>query len=154
VAGRDLHHRDFCREAKGKDKCQERGGVMEVWVRSQDKEVFENVKSVRFCRMKKCDLKAEPNTMAEFIASADAYCVECNGEFFGEYPTKERCIEIIDEIQKLLCQTFMIFRNLDITEDIAEYLKPKKGIVYQAENQTPSIEYHEQSVVVYEMPKE
>jgi hypothetical protein len=49
--------------------------------------------------MKKCDLKAEPNTMAEFIASADAYCIECNGEFFGEYPTKERCLEIIDELQ-------------------------------------------------------
>lgn len=72
----------------------------------------------------------------------------------GEYPTKERCLEIIDEIQKLLCQTFMIFRNLDIPEDVAEYLKPKKGIVYQAENQTPSIEYHGQSVVVYEMPKD
>jgi hypothetical protein len=127
---------------------------MEVWVRSQDKEILANVKSVRFCRMKKCDLKAEPSTMAEFIASADAYCVECNGEFFGEYPTKERCLEIIDEIQKLLYSDFIIIRNCAVDESVAEYLKPTKAIAYQADNKSPSIEYHEQSVVVYEMPKE
>ncbi len=127
---------------------------MEVWVRSQDKEILANVKSVRFCRMKKCELKEEPSTIAEFVASADAYCVECNGEFFGEYPTKERCLEIIDEIQSLLFSNFCIIRNCEVDEYISEHLKPTKAVVYSAENKTPSIEYHEQSVVVYEMPKE
>lgn len=127
---------------------------MEVWVRSQNKERFSLAKDIRFGIYKKCALDKEMHTMKEFRESGEAYCVECNLEFFGEYPTKDRCLEIIDEIQKLLCQTFMIFRNLDVPEDIAEYLKPKKGIAYQAQNQTPSIEYHEQSVVVYEMPKE
>ena len=67
---------------------------MEVWVRSQDKAIFKNVKSVRVLK---------PYTMAEFAESACSYCVECNGEFFGEYPTKEPCLEIIDEIQSLFC---------------------------------------------------
>lgn len=115
---------------------------MEVWVRSQDKRSF---------------MKIEHISAEEIIvpnSRKTRWCVTANFGCIGEYHTKERCLEIIDEIQKLLCQTFMIFRNLDIPEDIAEYLKPKKSIVYQAENQTPSIEYHEQSCVVYEMPKE
>ena len=72
----------------------------------------------------------------------------------GEYATKERCLEIIDEIQKLLYSNFIIIRNCAVDEDISEYLKPTKAIAYQAENKSPSIEYHEQGVVVYEMPKE
>lgn len=72
----------------------------------------------------------------------------------GEYPTKERCLEIIDEIQKLLYSDFIIIRNCAVDESVAEYLKPTKAIAYQADNKSPSIEYHEQSVVVYEMPME
>lgn len=104
---------------------------MELWVISQDKEILANVKSVRFCIMKKCELKAEPSTMAEFAECADAYCVECNGEFFGEYPTKERCLEIIDEIQWFLA-------NNGSTED--RILAKVIGI--------------QNNFIVYEMPKE
>lgn len=75
---------------------------MELWIRSQNKEALANVKNVSFCKMKKYELKETSYTIKEFSESADAYCIECNGEFFGEYATRERCLEIIDEIQYLL----------------------------------------------------
>lgn len=85
---------------------------MELWIRSQNKEALTNVKYVRFCIMKKCELKETPCTIKEFKESADAYCVECNGEFFGEYATRERCLEIIDGIQNnIMCQSGMILFN-------------------------------------------
>lgn len=126
---------------------------MEVWVRSQDKEILANVKSVRFCIMKKCELKAEPSTIAEFIASVDSYCVECNGEFFGEYPTKERCLEIIDEIQSLFCD-FLICKDVSPCDHPQFQKLGLTSVHYMGKDFEPTIEYHERSSIVYEMPKE
>ena len=80
---------------------------MEIWVRSQDREVFSVVRDIRFTKMKKHKLAENTGTINTFVAVDDAYCVECNGEFFGEYPTKERCLEIIDEIQSLFGYTLL-----------------------------------------------
>lgn len=127
---------------------------MEVWVRSQDKEVFANVKSVRFCTMKKHKLAENTSTIHKFVALDDAYCVECNGEFFGEYPTKDRCLEIIDEIQSLFCD-FLVCKDVDFGD---LDLKKELGLgylIYHSRNlDDPNIEYHERSSIVYEMPKE
>ena len=90
---------------------------MEIWVRSQDRKIFSNVRDVRFCRMKKCELKEEPHTLSEFVESEYAYCIKCNGAFLGEYPTKDRCLEIIDEIQGLFYYT---------AEKIIVYEMPKE----------------------------
>ena len=76
---------------------------MEVWVRSQDRERFSLTKDVRCGIYKKCALDKKMHTMKEFMESGEAYCVESNLEVFGEYHTKERCLEIIDEIQSLFC---------------------------------------------------
>ena len=111
---------------------------MELWVRSKSKIDLMCIRRVQYGNINSRHIiYGEDTTM-----------------YLGEYSTKERCLEIIDEIQNLLCQTFMIFKNLDVPKDIGKYLKPQKDIVYQANNQTPPIEYHEQSVVVYEMPQE
>ena len=63
---------------------------MELWVRSQDRDVFSVVRDIWFTTMKKHKLAENTGTINTFVAVDDAYCVECNGEFFGEYPTKER----------------------------------------------------------------
>jgi hypothetical protein len=131
---------------------------MKLWIRSQNKEALANVKNVRFCKMKKCELKETPCTIKEFVASTDAYCVECNGEFFGEYATKERCLEIIDEIQELLQlgnpeNAFMHIHNSDMGYDEAlEVLgraREAKAIITQGADFDVKL----LSVVVYEMPE-
>jgi hypothetical protein len=134
---------------------------MEVWVRSQDKENFLPMRGLRYKReeYKKTkefgDFAEETQLFCDYDIVVKHYIYsDYYVNVVGEYATRERCLEIIDEIQSLLCQNFCIIRNLDVSEDVGEYLKPTKAIVYQAQNQTPSIEYHEQSVVVYEMPKE
>lgn len=108
---------------------------MEVWVRSQGKNRFAQAHSF------------------SYDYEVHKHIVNCNGYPYGVYNSKERCIEIIDEIQELLTASFVIVRNLPLDGDVETYLNPVKAIAYQAENQPPSIEYHEQSVVVYEMPK-
>lgn len=126
---------------------------MELWIRSQDNEVLANVKNVRFCKMKKCEFKETPCAIKEFVESADAYCVECNGDFFGEYATRERCLEIIDEIQELLISDFTIIKNLNVCDDFQKRSKNTKGILYSVPNEKPTVEYHSLSAVVYEMPE-
>ncbi len=127
---------------------------MKLWIRSQNKESLANVKNVRFCKMKKCELKETSCAFKEFVESADAYCVECNGEFFGEYSTRERCLEIIDEIQGVLISDFAIIKNLNVCDDFQKMLKNTKGISYSVPNEKPTVEHHSLSAVVYEMPKE
>lgn len=60
---------------------------MEVWVRSQDKRSF---------------MKIEHISAEEIIvpnSRKTRWCVTANFGCIGEYPTKERCLEIIDELQ-------------------------------------------------------
>ena len=129
---------------------------MKLWIRSQNKEALANVKNVRFCKMKKCELKETPCTIKEFMASTDAYCVECNGEIFGEYATRERCLEIIDEIQKILSRNgIMLFKNVDISEIPKVAFEPFKALSYLPYNDKNSeVTVHNAEVVVYEMPEE
>lgn len=131
---------------------------MKLWIRSQDKEVLANVKNVRFRKMKKCELEETPCTFKEFAESADAYCVECNGEFFGEYSTRERCLEIIDEIQELLKlgnpeNAFIHIHNCDAgydeTMEVLKRAREIKAIITQYED----VDIKLPSVVVYEMPE-
>lgn len=66
---------------------------MEVWVRNQNKEEFVRVKSISCCYMD----KKRQHRIVGYCGGEDLY-------FMGDYKSKERCLEIIDEIQKLLCQ--------------------------------------------------
>ncbi len=61
---------------------------MEIYVRSQDKKWFGKVKG-----------------FSVLSVNNEKYCAICKDNFegiiLGRYSSKERCIEIIDEIQKL-----------------------------------------------------
>ena len=56
---------------------------MELWVRSQNKKVLMKIDGVHY------DLKNDGRVL-------------CGGSVLGRYATEERCLEIIDEIQKIL----------------------------------------------------
>lgn len=132
---------------------------MKLWIRSQNKEALANVKNVRFCKMKKCELKETSCTIKEFVESADAYCVECNGEFFGEYATRERCLEIIDEIQKLLEASDPTKAFLNIECDVPlDYIEAKE-IIKMARTErvgyvpNGKVELIMPNVITYQMPE-
>ena len=57
---------------------------MELWIRSQNK----------------CELREAGVIKYEY--EYEKHTIECNGYTFATYESKERCIEIIDEIQELL----------------------------------------------------
>ena len=60
---------------------------MELWIRSQNKEVLAKVKELYVVNGVKCD------------NLEDGYDIE-NADFrFGRYKTKERTLEVLDEIQ-------------------------------------------------------
>ena len=81
----------------------------------------------------------------------------------GLYKTEERCLEIIDDIQKLLlsanpkeafiladCRNQCEFPHL---ENIINYSRESKFIAYDGEDGT-NFQLIQPSVLVYEMPKE
>lgn len=124
---------------------------MEVWVRSQDKEMFQLVDSFWYTR--NISFAEYDNDSFTRVAHKQGHGVLCNGICFGEYATKERCLEIIDEIQSLFCD-FLICKDVSP----CDHPKFKKlgltSIHYMGKDFEPTIEYHERSSIVYEMPKE
>ena len=74
---------------------------MELWIRSQDKEVLQKITSL--------------------FVNDDGYIfsydyINSNEVFLGKYKTKERALEVLDEIQKIL--------NLEYTflQDLSNYV--------------------------------
>lgn len=82
---------------------------MELWIRSQDKERL---------------LKVEDITMEEIN---DGFSISGNGHWLGYYFSEEKCIEILDEIQKELLMTtqqeILGHCKINQEEDIATQLK-------------------------------
>ena len=108
---------------------------MEIWIRSQNKE-----------RLKKAD-----NFSYDY--EANKHIVNCNGYPYGVYNSKERCLEIIDEIQSLFGD-FILATNIERTDALNLKKYGVIGINYYDPHTFPKIEYYERSSIVYEMPKE
>ena len=111
---------------------------MELWVRSQNK-----------CKLRKTDL-------INYTYEAGKHIIDCHGYPVGTYASKKRCLEIIDEIQKILSHNgMMLFKNVDISEIPKEAFEPFKALSYLPYNDKNSeVTVHNAEVVVYEMPSE
>lgn len=108
---------------------------MEVWVRSQDKN--------RFAQAHNFSYDYEVNK----------HIVNCNGYPYGVYNSKERCLEIIDEIQSLFCD-FLICKDVSPCDHPQFKKLGLTSIHYVGKDFEPKVEYHERSSIVYEMPNE
>ena len=113
---------------------------MELWIRSQNKEKL----------IKSENLKYGYGTFGHIIL---------NGEIIlGEYKSKERALEILDEIQaklrnKFLCKPNCLMKRKDI--DREELIMNRKyGENFIMQFPTIDIEPINCDIVVYEMPKE
>ena len=103
---------------------------MELWIRSQDKKKLHNIKHL------------ELNNNETGIFNADTYTL------LGKYNSKERALEVLDEIQDLL-KTKVI-----VTDDKQQMIN-SNGVIYSIDIiKNINTDIQELSTYVYEMPKE
>lgn len=101
---------------------------MELWIRSQDKRNLKKINTEIYIR------KIYTRKGLSNYAEGGVYFIASSGTELGEYKTKERALEVLDEIQKYITPT------LNLLDDT---LKGKQ--VCQVNNILS---------MVYEMPKE
>lgn len=118
-----------------------------LWIRSQTK--IGLIKTNDICIrsvLHKKDIDDKGKSVWQIIA---------NNEIVAEYCTKERALEVLGEIQKLLVGDFLVFTNTDFEEGLADYVKPYKTVAVQdKENLSPRVEFVHRDCIVYEMPQE
>ena len=117
---------------------------MYLWIRSQDK--TELVKSSRIKITENFETKDGITTNDYTIYNFDGVHIN----HLGKYKTKERALEVLDEIQRLLTpQIITLTDNIKKNNKDAE-LTNVFGIVKSGQ----VIDIKELSTVVYEMPKD
>ena len=115
---------------------------MELWIRSQDKEALRKVNCSLYLRE---DLSDYANGEVWFIVSS--------GDKLGEYATKERALEVLDEIQNLLKpKTIINVENFNATDAriLCDKFKEYSPVIIGND----SVKIEPLGFIVYEMPKE
>ena len=108
---------------------------MELWVRSQDKEKLVLAKGFE-------------TQHTNYDGGCQIFAVwENNYQMVGKYKTKERALEVLDEIQNILKPQILIRRNDNNDKVLLGALQ--KGV-----KQKMDIEFKELPTYVYEMPKD
>lgn len=105
---------------------------MNLWVRSQDKECLTNISNIQY---------VYKNNMHGLGTYYD------NLKILGTYKTKERAIEVLDEIQNILKPKYI----LDSSSIRPDNSWVENGIIMQKYN--ANVEIKELSIFVYEMPE-
>ena len=105
---------------------------MELRIRSQDKEI-----------LKKSNDIIEIRFIKNHVGYEDGWAIFIDKTIMGVYKTKERALEILDEIQKLLEPKFILHTE-EIEKPITEYMCTIEQIK----------DIKKLSTRVYEMPKE
>lgn len=109
---------------------------MELWIRSQDKRILQKVDNIFL----------NANYENKRIYTIDINSIETE---LGEYKTKERSLEVLDEIQNILRPKY-ILDSSSIKECGNSWVE--NGVIMQEYNANATIQ--ELSTYVYEMPKE
>ena len=109
---------------------------MELWIRSQKNEILRPM----LLKVNELEIGDYDEDMNCIVAN-NLYCV-------GVYKTKERALEVLDEIQKIL-NPMIIFNNCKCTQDIIESIK-ETGACFV----TNDAHIEQVSTCVYEIPEE
>lgn len=129
---------------------------MELWVRSQDKSRLfkaDNLYVDKYYQVS--GYKTKEQTVKS------GFAIWHNEKVIAQYGTKERCLGILDEVQKILSADpvpLLVFTNCDVTEDTYNGLNEmyKKGDLLALSVYSPqeNVKIIEKSTVIYEMPEE
>lgn len=116
---------------------------MDLWILSQNKDQLVKTNLVRYSYFK------------DKLTNDELHIITNNEYDFGIYETRERALEVLGEIQKLLVGDFLVFTNTDFEEGLADYVKPYKSIaMHDTYNPSPRVEFAHRDCIVYEMPQE
>lgn len=118
--------------------------MCDLWIRSQNKEILSKYNRIAVAQI-------TPKTQAKVMGLTDD---DFGWETLGSYKTKERALEVLDEIQKLLVGDVLLFKNVDIDGELGKYLEPSKALCFDDKTGKPQIEYLHRDCIVYEMPLE
>ena len=108
---------------------------MDLWVRSQNREILRINPELEIY---------EYGNTKFLVMDTKGYVDYGKAKILGEYKTKERALEVLDEIEKILQPKIFVKSG----EPIAETCD---GLIYRKPDE---VEIQELSIVVYEMPKE
>ena len=112
---------------------------MDLWIRSQDKETLIKIENI--------SIDSENYIIGNLISDDNKSI--CDYWRLGYYKTKERALEVLDEIQNILKPKYILdSSSIKPNGDSWE----ENGITFQKYNANARIE--ELSTDVYEMPKE
>lgn len=116
---------------------------MNLWIRSQDREKLLKVDGLQYqnCKLEE-NVSVETNTILGFYDSFE-------NDILGEYKTKERALEVLNEIQNILKPKYILDTS-SIKPDGDFY--EENGMIFQKYNANARIE--ELSTFVYQMPEE
>ena len=111
---------------------------MNLWVRNQDKTIFQKVDNLL--------ISDGDNEEGTFNIYTNSLLVQ---NVLGRYKTKERALEVLDEIQNILKPKY-ILNTASIKPDGDFY--EENGVIFQKYNANARIQ--ELSTFVYQMPAE
>lgn len=114
---------------------------MNLWIRSQDKMNLVKIRQISLNYQNNKQIIA--NYIPDFYPNSGEYY-----EFLGTYKTKERAIEVLDEIEKLI-KPITIFQNCQVDKSTIEKIKE---IDYCMVNNDARLEQISQ--VFYQMPED
>lgn len=116
---------------------------MNLWVRSQDKEKLLKINGLQYQNCKLVENETvEANILIGFYSSYE-------NEILGEYKTKERALEVLDEIQNILKSKYIL--DTSSIKPIGNFYE-ENGVIFQ--NCDANAKIQELSTFVYEMPAE
>lgn len=117
---------------------------MDLWILNQEKDALTKVSYIHYSYF-----YDKANEEQLHIITNDAYD-------FGFYKTKQRALEVLGEIQKLLIGNVLTFKNFDAPND--DYLKSAgidNAFVYHSfTDDSQQVKFLHRDSVVYKMPKE
>lgn len=114
---------------------------MELWIRSQDKKNLVKIRQISLNYQNNKQIIA--NYMPELYENSGEYY-----ELLGIYESKERTIEILDEIQNILKPKYILDTS-SIKPDGDFY--EENGVIFQ--NYDANAKIQELSTFVYQMPE-
>lgn len=115
---------------------------MDLWILSQAKDQLVKTNVIKYSCFK------------DRTTNKELHIITNNDYDFGIYETKERALEILDEIQKLLTNDLLLFKNIDISKELGDYIKPSKAICISDTTNKSQVEVLHHNCMVFEMPKE
>lgn len=109
---------------------------MDLWIRSQDKRILGIARDIHICERRV--VVEYPELHSE--KDPDNYVILIGGYEYGVYKTKERVLEVLDEIQKLLVPCYIVDKDYNSSLDMF------------IQNKDSEIKVLPRECVVYEMP--